>query len=363
MEFQSREQGDNGKLLKAQSHIWNHTLNFINSMSLKCVVELGIPDAIHKYGKPMPLAQLICSLQIHPSKTSFVHRLMRILVHSNFFTTKNVTNNDLEVEVGYVLTDSSMLLLKDSPLSLIPHLFMILDPNFIKPWHQMSTWFKNDDPTSFETEYGITFWDYARQAPKFNELFNDAMASDARLVSKFLLDDKCKGVFEGLESLVDVGGGTGTVAKAIAKAFPRLECIVLDLPHVVADLEGSENLKYVGGNMFEAIPPSNAILLKWILHNWNDEECSKILRNCKEALHMSNGEGRKIIVIDIVMGDEKSDHESIETQLFFDMMMMVFLTGKQRNREEWANLIFSAGFSDYKIIPILGIRSLIEIYP
>ncbi|KAL4364912.1 hypothetical protein AHAS_Ahas07G0053500 [Arachis hypogaea] len=359
MEFQSREQADNAKLVKAQSHIWNHIFNFINSMSLKCAVELGIPDAIHNYGKPMPLSQLVASLQIHPSKTSFVQRLMRILVHSNFFTAKDVTSN----EVGYVLTDSSMLLLKDNPLNLIPYLFIMLDPFVLKPWHQMSTWFKNDDPTSFETEYGITVWDHASQVPQFNEILNDAMASDARLISKLLVDDKCKGVFEGLESLVDVGGGTGTVAKAIVKAFPQLECTVLDLPHVVADLEGSQNLKYVGGDMFEAIPPSNAILLKWILHDWSDEECLKILRNCKEALRMSKGEGRKVIVIDMVVEDENSDHESLETQLFFDIMMMVGLKGKERNKEEWANLIFSAGFGNYKIIPILGLRSLIEIYP
>ncbi|QHO27783.1 hypothetical protein HN873_022106 [Arachis hypogaea] len=78
---------------------------------------------------------------------------------------------------------------------------------------------------------------------------------------------------------------------------------------------------------------------------------------------MSKGEGRKVIVIDMVVEDENSDHESLETQLFFDIMMMVGLKGKERNKEEWANLIFSAGFGNYKIIPILGLRSLIEIYP
>ena len=61
--------------------------------------------------------------------------------------------------------------------------------------------------------------------------------------------DKCKGVFEGVEYLVDVGGGTGTVAKAIAEAFPQMECTVFDLPHVVAGLSGSGNLKFVGGHV------------------------------------------------------------------------------------------------------------------
>ena len=69
-------------------------------------------------------------------------------------------------------------------------------------------------------------------------------------------------MFEGLESLVDVGGGTGTVAKAIADVFPDIECAVFDIPYVVAELQGSENLKYLGGDMFEEVPPADAVLLK-----------------------------------------------------------------------------------------------------
>lgn len=87
------------------------------------------------------------------------------------------------------------------------------------------------------------------------------MASDTRLTSSALIH-KCKDVFEGLNTLVDVGGGTGTLAGAIAKTFPHIECIVFDQPHVVADLKSNGNLKYVGGNMFEAIPPADAVLIK-----------------------------------------------------------------------------------------------------
>ena len=59
--------------------------------------------------------------------------------------------------------------------------------------------------------------------------------------------------FEGLDSLVDVGGGTRTMARIISEAFPHMKCIVLDLPHVVANLPDGENLKYVSGDMFQSI--------------------------------------------------------------------------------------------------------------
>ncbi|KAH7842458.1 hypothetical protein Vadar_005542 [Vaccinium darrowii] len=100
--------------------------------------------------------------------------------------------------------------------------------------------------------------------PRFSHSFNEGMASDARLVTSVVIKD-CKGVFKGLNSLVDVGGGNGTLAKAIADAFPKLECTVLDLPHVVAGLQGSGNLKFVGGDMFQTIPSTDAVLLKYLL--------------------------------------------------------------------------------------------------
>ncbi|XP_061347761.1 probable O-methyltransferase 3 [Gastrolobium bilobum] len=347
------------KLLQAQTHIFNHIFSFINSMSLKCAIELCIPDVIHKYGQPMPLSLLIASLPIHPSKTGSIYRLMRILTHSGFFFQQNVTENELEVRYG--LTDASRLLLNDQPLSLTSFLHFVLDPTMINPWQKFSTWFKNDDPTPFYTENGMTLWDYACHEPKFNHVLNEAMASDARLISNVVVE-KCEGVFMGLESLVDVGGGTGTMAKAIAKSFPQLECIVFDLPHVVNGLQGSDNLKYVGGDMFESIPSADSILLKWILHDWNDEECVKILKKCKEALTSKGKEG-KVIIIEVVMGNEEIDGEFVDTKLFFDMEMMALVTGKERNEKEWAKLFFSAGFSNYKITQLLGLKSLIEVYP
>ncbi|XP_057447810.1 trans-resveratrol di-O-methyltransferase-like [Lotus japonicus] len=357
MELQNGEHA--AKLLKAQSHIWNHIFSFINSMSLKCVVDLGIPDLIHNYGKPMPLSQLIVSLPIHPSKTRCIHLLMRMMIHSGFFSQCDDTENELEVE--YMLTDASFLLLKDHPFSLTPFLHAMLDPIMTNPWHQFSTWFKNDDPTPFATTHGMMFWNYAGRDPKLNMLFNCGMACDARLITNVVIE-KYKGMFDGLESLIDVGGGTGTVAKAIAESFPHLKCIVFDLLHVVVGLQGTENLKYVEGDMFKKIPPADAILLKWILHDWSDEECLTILKKCKEALKSKGKEG-KVIIIDMVREEEKGDNESVETQLFFDMLMMTLVTGKERNKKEWDTLISCAGFSHYKITPVLGLRSVIEIYP
>uniref|UniRef100_A0A803MHZ2 O-methyltransferase C-terminal domain-containing protein n=1 Tax=Chenopodium quinoa TaxID=63459 RepID=A0A803MHZ2_CHEQI len=154
------------------------------------------------------------------------------------------------------------------------------------------------------------------------------------------------------------------MAKAIAKLFPELRCTVFDLPHVVQGFTGyGSNLMYVGGDMFEAVPPAQVVLLKWILHTWSDEDCIKILERCKEAIPSKDG-GGKIIIIDMVVENANNIPNYLNSQLVFDMLMMNATTGgKERNEEEWKKLFISAGLNDYKIYPILESRSIIEVYP
>ena len=100
------------------------------------------------------------------------------------------------------------------------------------------------------------------------------------------------------------------------------------------------------------------------MHDWSDEECVQILRKCKEAIP-SKEKGGKVIIIDILLKSQQKgddDHEAIETQLLFDMLMMVLLKGRERNEKDWAKLFFEAGFNDYKITAALGLRSIIEVY-
>ncbi|KAJ9170895.1 hypothetical protein P3X46_018958 [Hevea brasiliensis] len=350
------------ELLEAQAYIWNHIFNFIKSMSLKCAVELGIPDIIHSHGQPMTLSELISALQIHPSKSHHVYRLMRILVHSGFFSLQKLDDN--RQEDGYLLTQSCLLLLKDNPLSARPYLLAVLDPILTKPWHFLSSWFQNDDPTPFSIAHGKTFWDLASDEARFNRFFNEAMASDSSLVSEVVINNsKCKEVFKGLNSLVDVEGNTGTMAKAIAETFPNLKCTVLDLPHVVAGLQNDKNLNFLGGDMFEYIPPADAVLLTMIFHILDDEECLKLLKKCKEAIKNNCERSGKVIIIDTVMEDRNWVKQSTETIQLYDLEMLVLVSGQERNEKEWAKLFFDAGFSSYKINPVLGLRSIIEVYP
>ncbi|KAF4351988.1 trans-resveratrol di-O-methyltransferase [Cannabis sativa] len=353
------------ELVEAQELIYNCSLSHIKPMSLKCAIELGIPDIIHNHGQPITLSKLISSLPIHPSKAHCIHRLMRILVHFGFFTTQLLLPQ--QQEETYSLTLASKLFLKDCPIKATPFFLVQLNPLLLKPWHFLSTWLQkgeddDDHPsTPFEMANGINFWDGVGNDPMVKYMFTEAMATDSYLMSKVIVEEG-KEVFEGLSSLVDVGGGTGIMANAIVEAFTNIKCTVLDLPYIVADLKGTHNLNFVEGDMFKKIPSANAVLLKWTLHDWNDEEVVVILKKCREAI-WSKDKGGKVIVIDMVIDDDEEPKSSVETQLCFDMLMMVNLTGKERNEKEWENLFLAAGFSHYKINPIVGFRSLIEVFP
>ncbi|GAB4856527.1 hypothetical protein Ancab_014444 [Ancistrocladus abbreviatus] len=365
----SNDQAD--ELLAAHTHLCNHIYSFITPFSLKCAVEMGIPDILHNHGKSMTLTELVASLQMNPKNTPFIHRLMRLLAHSGYLIEHKITaqengTHEQEEEAAFVLAKHSQLLLKDSPFTIVPFLHGVLHPLFMKPFGYISDWLlKNEDDcyrSPCQKVHGMSLWDLTSHEPEFNECFNEALASDSRMVAGTLLaTDEGRKLFEGLNELVDVGGGTGTLARAIADAYPHIKCINFDLPHVVAGLQGTENLSFVDGNMFEQVPPADAILLKHVMHNWGDKECVKLLQRCKEAIP-DKERGGKVIILDAVLAEEE-DHEALETKLFLDMVMLVNTEGKERTEKEWRKLFVDAGFSAYKIVGKLGSKSIIEVYP
>jgi trans-resveratrol di-O-methyltransferase len=107
-------------------------------MSLKCAVELGIPDAISRHGDSISLTVLLTELSIQPSKVDYLRRLMRALVHSGFFSVDQ-TNREEEV---YSLTPLSRLLVASGTDSLSPFVKAMLHPILVQPSLSMSAWFK-----------------------------------------------------------------------------------------------------------------------------------------------------------------------------------------------------------------------------
>ncbi|KAL5095802.1 hypothetical protein RYX36_000129 [Vicia faba] len=346
------------EIFKAQTLLYKHIYAFIDSMCLKWTVEMNIPNIIHDHGKPITLSNLVSVLQVPLSKSGNVRRLMRYLAHNGFF--EIATNGEIEnEEEAYALTVASELLVKGSDICLAPMVECALDPTLSGSFHDLKKWIYEEDITLFAVTLGFGFWDFLDKNPDYNRSFNEAMASDSKMINLALRD--CGFVFQELESIVDIGGGTGTTAKIICETFPNLKCIVLDRPQVVENLSDTNNLSFVGGDMFTSVPNADAVLLKWILHDWTDEDCIKILKKCKQAV-TSDGKTGKVIVIDMVINEKKDEKNITQMKLVMDVNM-ASVNGKERNEKEWKKLFVEAGFQDYKISPLTGFLSLIEIYP
>ncbi|KAI5651026.1 hypothetical protein M9H77_37031 [Catharanthus roseus] len=158
-------------------------------------------------------------------------------------------------------------------------------------------WFQNDDTITFQTAHEKNYWDYIAEMPNIAKILKMPW-----LITQFSTHPSL---------MLDVGFST-----------------VFDLPHVVANLESTENLEFVGGDMFEKLPPTNAILLKWILHDWNDEDCVKILKNCKKAIQ-EKGNGGKVIIGDTIVYSQKkkkNEKELVDLQISMGIAMLINFT-------------------------------------
>uniref|UniRef100_A0ACD5UGR9 Uncharacterized protein n=1 Tax=Avena sativa TaxID=4498 RepID=A0ACD5UGR9_AVESA len=243
-------------LLDGQLELWHNTFSHIKSMALKSALDLGIADAIHHQGGAATLPQIVAKATLHPSKISCLRRLMRVLTVSGIFATEHSDDGAV-----YALTPASRLLVGSA--NMVPIMNMLLHPILVSPFSDLGTWFQHasPDPDLFKLKHGKTFWELAGHDPSYNTLLNDGMASDSRFLMDIAIRE-CGGVFQGIGSLVDVGGGHGGAAQAIAKAFPDVKCSVMDLDHVVAKAPSGTAVEYIAGDMFESVPPADAVFLK-----------------------------------------------------------------------------------------------------
>uniref|UniRef100_A0A0A9DGH1 Zrp4 n=1 Tax=Arundo donax TaxID=35708 RepID=A0A0A9DGH1_ARUDO len=147
--------------------------------------------------------------------------------------------------------------------NLVPITAMILHPTLVAPFLELGAWFQRElpDPCVFKQKHGETLWELADRDAAFDALVNDGMVSDSHFIMDIAIKEGAD-AFRGISSLVDVGGGLGAAAQAISKAFPHVKCSVLDFDHVVAKAPGDNGVQYIAGDMFESVPPANAMFFK-----------------------------------------------------------------------------------------------------
>lgn len=253
----------NSEKMQGYTELHNYGLSHLKSSALRCAVELGIPSAIDRRGGAATVSDILTETGVHTGKISYLRRLMRVLVVSGIIDESSPVG---ESDTVYMLTPASRLLVHNGASTSNDMSALML--HLTRPETTMSTFFKLEEwfkePTSatpFEKIHGMSPWNLTKVDASYNDVMNNACVADSNLIMEIVLKE-ARGIFDGLSSLIDVAGGHGICTVAIAKAFPQIKCSVLDLEQVITKAPRCGIVNYIIGDMFELIPPADAVLLK-----------------------------------------------------------------------------------------------------
>ena len=211
--------------------------------------------------------------------------------------------------------------------------------------------------TAFQRLYGKPIFEYLAEHPEQARIFDAAMTGIHGPETQAMLDAYD---FSGIGVLADIGGGNGSTLVGILERHPEMRGILFDLPGVTegagagiraAGLQG--RCEVVGGSFFEAVPGgADAYLLRHIIHDWDDERATTILRSVRRAM----GEGARLLVVEGVIppGDEPSFVKLL------DLTMLVAPGGLERTEAEYRRLYEVAGLRLTRIVTTAADVSVIE---
>jgi hypothetical protein len=165
--------------------------------------------------------------------------------------------------------------------------------------------------------------------------------------------------FDAIETLADVGGGSGTLLASVLAAHPRLRGILFDQPAVVAEAapileraDVADRTEVVGGDFFAFVPPADAYVMKAILHDWSDADSIRILQTIRSAAAPTT----RLLIVERVLGGPNDDLDG----KLMDLHMLVMPGGLERTLDEWRGLFAAGGWTLTGSRPIVGGWHLIE---
>jgi SAM-dependent methyltransferase len=313
----------------------------IAAQAIHVAAELRIADLLAS--GPKTITELASDSGAHPAA---LERLLRALSTLGMFTAI--------ADSRFGNTPLSEMLRMDHPHSQRDSAMFLTAPFLWRPLGELYESVRTGDP-AFERIFGQRFFEYLAAHSQDAAVFNRAMTQGIAWTSPALLSAYD---FSRFERLVDVGGGQGALLHDILVATPRLHGILFDLPQVVAHapeiLTGGivTRCQIVGGNFFDFVPEgADAYLLKGVIHDWQDEDAARILRNARRAIRP---DGTLLLIEGVV--------DSATRPVGLMELLMLVLGGRERTEADFRSLLSSTGFSLTRIIPTEA-STLIECHP
>jgi SAM-dependent methyltransferase len=268
--------------------------------------------------------------------------LSRTLRYAAFMNLVSLT------EGKYSLTEVGRCFLKNVPGSLYGSASFISAPPWRDSWNNFTHCLVTGLP-AFDHVMGMPFFEFLDTNEEYGKPFNNYQTMLTTMVAPIVPESYNFSVFK---TICDVGGGQGILLKSVLQSAPQAQGILFDMEsamkqHVLADI--AERVELVPGSFFDNITSADCLILKTVIHDWNDENSKIILSNCRKAL---NPGGRIILVEQVV------DEPFTLSSLFYDLHMQVMMGGSERTEEEFRALLLSAGL---KLTHIISTKSPIKI--
>jgi hypothetical protein len=238
----------------------------------------------------------------------------------------------------WALTPVGEVLRSDVPGSMRALLIAETAPGHWLPWGEMEHSIRTGGPATTKA-LGTDAWSYYRQHPDEANDFAEGMSGISTMAAMAVLGTYD---FSACRRVVDVGGSHGTMLAGVLSRVPEAKGVLFDLPDVVAGAAPTlraagvdGRVEIVPGSFFDGVPSGgDTYLLKFILHDWSDDECVGILKKVRSAL-APNG---RVVVIEMLIGDTAPSPAPL-----LDLNMLVMLTGRERSLPEFEALFARAG--------------------
>jgi hypothetical protein len=350
--------------------------------SISVVTNLKIADYLVE--GPKRIDQLAEKTNSHPDS---LYRILRMLSSVGIFA--EVKEEEEEEDNGsrqFKLTPMASLLQSNEKNS-IKNLSLLLNIESFKRALDDLLYTVQTGENAFKHANDLNLFEYLQLNQKDAEIFNNAMTS---LTSSQVSSISSMYDFSQFNSIVDIGGGQGSLLFTILKNNSKLHGILFDLPYAIEsaknriESDGStldssirSRCKLIAGDFFKSIPSgstatADGYILKNVILNWDDKSATVILKNCLQAMKSivkSNQEDKqkfntKLLIIDVIMPPEGNE---AFIGKFLDIQMLVLTqSGKIRTEKEFSKLLNSCGFDITNIIRSsdpMNFLSIIEATP
>ena len=256
------------------------------------------------------------------------------------------------------LTPLGELLRSNVPGSMRDSAIAFTAPGHWLPWGRLAEAVRHGERQTVAA-LGQELFDYYATNPCEGSAFTGTMANHSDPIAEELaqtLDTSA------VTHVVDIGGASGTIIGALLEANAALLGTILERADVVTRAEAalaerglSSRCRVIEGDFFKSVPEADLFILKYIVHDWDDQQSVKLLSNCARALR-PNG---RVILIEWVV----PEHGKPSAAALSDLNMLVLLPGRERTASEFAELFRASGLQLDRISGIASSMHMIEASP